>query len=67
MKYPSLVSETDSPSTIRSELNYDVESSEIDPFYFEEPWQGNSDVNSNADEETWQDNSDVNSNADEET
>ncbi|CAG8667518.1 5319_t:CDS:2, partial [Racocetra persica] len=54
----SLISETDSQSTIVSELNNDVKSSKIDPFCFEETRQDNSDVNSNVDEE-------INSNADE--
>ncbi|CAG8834523.1 13714_t:CDS:1, partial [Cetraspora pellucida] len=53
----TLVSETDSQSTIESELNNDVESSEIDSFYFEETQQDNSDMNSNIDEK-------INSNAD---
>ncbi|CAG8711265.1 20020_t:CDS:1, partial [Racocetra persica] len=48
----ALVSETDSQSTIISELNHDVESSKINSFYFEETRQDNSDVTSNADEET---------------
>ncbi|CAG8503638.1 8511_t:CDS:2 [Racocetra persica] len=48
---PSLVSETDSQATIKSGLNNDAESPEIDPFYSEEMRQDNSDVNNNADEE----------------
>ncbi|CAG8622095.1 5420_t:CDS:2, partial [Cetraspora pellucida] len=52
----TLVSETDSQSTIESELNNDVESSEINLFYFEEIQQDNSNINSNTDKK-------INSNA----